>query len=88
MNKYEENQEKYAMGEDLQTTKHHPGYSIRLDAEENYCRGLRYARSHKLKNPHLHVARELMQLANTTHKEVFKEAAEKAYKEHRKLVKV
>ena len=80
MNKYEE--KKYAMGLDIQTTKHHPPYSHLKSAEENYKEGLKYARKHHLSK--LWVARSLMQLANLTHKRVFKEAAKKAYEEYDK----
>ena len=89
MNKYEENPEKYAMSEDIQTTKNHPPYSHLKSAEQNYREGCKYAREHHLSK--LWVARSLMQLHNLTHKEVFKEAAEKAYRAYRKerkLVKV
>lgn len=90
MNKYEENPKKYAMGEDVLTTKHHPHYSSQKSAEENYREGLKYAREHGLSK--LWVARSLMQLHNLTHKEVFKVTAEKAYKaydkEKREVIKV
>ena len=82
MNKYEENPEKYAMGEDIQTTKHHTHYSHFRSAEENYKEGLKYAREHHLSK--LWVGKSLMQLHNLTHKAVFKEAAEKAYRAYRK----
>ena len=58
-------------------------------AEQNYREGCKYAREHHRSK--LWVARSLMQLHNLTHKEVFKEAAEKAYRAYRKerkLVKV
>jgi hypothetical protein len=89
MNKYEENPEKYAMGEDIQATRRHPPYSHLKSAEQNYREGCKYAREHHRSK--LWVARSLMQLHNLTHKEVFKEAAEKAYRAYRKerkLVKV
>lgn len=90
MNKYEKNPEKYAMGEDIRTTRRHPPYSHLKSAEENYREGLKYAREHGLGK--LWVARSLMQLHNLTHKEVFKAAAEKAYKaydkEKREVIKV
>ena len=89
MNKYEENPEKYAMGIDIETTKKHPGYSERKSAEDNYKLAVKYAREHHLSK--LWVGKSLMQLYNLTHKAVFKEAAEKAYKAYRKekkLVKV
>ncbi|MEM4097971.1 MAG: hypothetical protein QXS81_04725 [Candidatus Micrarchaeaceae archaeon] len=79
---FEENAEKYAMGIDIQTTKHHPPYSAEKSAEANYKEGSKYAKEHHLSK--LWVARSLMQLANLTHKPVFKEAAEKAYKAYRK----
>ena len=89
MNKYEKNPEKYAMGLDIETTHRHPPYSHLKSAEQNYKEGLKYAREHHLSK--LWVARSLGQLANLTHKRVFKEAAEKAYRAYRKekkLVKV
>ncbi|MEM4099828.1 MAG: hypothetical protein QXZ38_04215 [Candidatus Micrarchaeaceae archaeon] len=78
----EENVKKYAMGIDIQTTKHHPPYSASKSASANYRAGIEYAKEHHLSK--LWVARSLMQLANLTHKPVFKEAAEKAYKAYRK----
>ena len=82
MNKYEENPEKYAMGIDIETTRRHPPYSHLKSAEQNYREGLKYAREHHLSK--LWIGRSLMQLHNLTHKAVFKEAAEKAYKAYRK----
>ena len=82
--------EKYAMGIDLQTTKHHPPYSHTKSPEANYRAGLRYAKRHHIANPKLWVARSLMQLANITHRnapeasKVFREASELAYREYRK----
>ena len=82
--------EKYAMGIDLQTTKHHPPYSHTRSPEANYRAGLRYAKEHHIANPKLWVARSLMQLANISHRDApeaskkFREAAELAYKEYRK----
>lgn len=73
----EKNSEKYAMGLDIETTKHHPSYKATLSAAENYKRGLQYARKHDLSE--LWVARSLEQLANLTHKSVFREAAKMAY---------
>ncbi|MGC8651561.1 MAG: hypothetical protein ACP5RX_03040 [Minisyncoccia bacterium] len=84
MNKYEN--EKYAMGIDIQTTNRHPAYNHLKSAEENFREGLKYAHEHHLSK--LWVARSLMQLANLTHKHVFREAAEKAYKEYDKEKKV
>ena len=86
MNKYEENPEKYAMSIDIETTKKHPGYSEEKSAEQNYNEGLKYARENYLSK--LWVARSLMQLHNLTHKAVFKEAAEMAYKAHKKEKKL
>ena len=86
MNKYEENPEKYAMSIDIETTKKHPGYSEEKSAEQNYNEGLKYARENYLSK--LWVARSLMQLHNLTHKAVFKEAAEKAYRAYRKEKKL
>ena len=86
MNKYEENPEKYAMGIDIETTKKHPGYSERKSAKDNYKLAVKYAREHHLSK--LWVARSLGQLANLTHKEVFKEAADKAYRAYRKEKKL
>ena len=43
--------EKYAMGIDLQTTKHHPPYSHEKSPEENYKVGLRYAKEHHIAKP-------------------------------------
>lgn len=68
---------KYAMGIDIRTTKRHPPYSHTKSAEANYKEGLKYAHEHGLDK--LWVARSLEQLANLTHKEVFKEAAHKAF---------
>ena len=73
---------KYAMGLDIQTTKHHPHYNHEKSAAENYREGLKYAKEHSLSK--LWVAKSLMQLANLTHKGVFREAARKAYKEYDK----
>ena len=66
--------EKYGMGIDLQTTKRHPGYSENLSPEENVRKGRRYrgGQSYKL------VAKQLQQLANIGHHEVFRRAAELA----------
>ena len=86
--------EKYAMGIDLQTTKHHPPYSHEKSPEANYRVGLEYAKEHHIAKPKLWVARSLMQLANISHRnapeasKVFREAAELAYKEYRKEKKV
>ena len=86
MNKYEKEPEKYAMGWDIETTKRHPPYSHLKSAEQNYREGLKYAREHHLSK--LWIGRSLMQLANLTHKPVFKEAAEKAYRAYRKEKKL
>jgi hypothetical protein len=89
MNKYEENPKKYAMSIDIETTEKHPPYSHLKSAEENYKEGLKYAREHRLSK--LWIGRSLMQLHNLTHKAVFKDAAEKAYRAYRKekkLIKV
>ena len=82
MNKYEKNPEKYAMGEDMQTTRHHPHYSDNKSARANYLLGLKYAEEHHLSR--LWLAKSIGQLANLTHKEVYKKAAKIAYAEYRK----
>ena len=79
-NKYDN--KKYEMGIDMQTTSNHPGYSDELSAEENYERGLKFAEAHGYDK--LWVARSLEQLANLTHKEVYKEAASLAFQEYDK----
>lgn len=85
MTSAERNTEKYAMGLDIQATKHHPLYSHLKSATENKREALKYAREHHLSK--LWAARSLMQLANLTHKKVFKEASEKIYKECRRARK-
>jgi len=70
------------MGLDIETTKRHPPYSDKKSAETNYKEGCKYAKEHGLNM--LWVARSLGQLANLTHKRVFKDAADKAYKAYRK----
>ncbi|MEM3245257.1 MAG: hypothetical protein QXN16_00640 [Candidatus Micrarchaeaceae archaeon] len=78
----EENPEKYAMGIDIQTTRYHPPYSAKKSAETNYREGCKYAKEHNLNK--LWVGRSLMQLANLTHKGVFHDAAEMAFKAYNK----
>ncbi len=77
MDKYEKDPEKYAMGLDIETTKHHPHYSDKKSARANYLIGLKYAKAHNLSK--LWVARSLGQLANLTHKAVYKAASKLAY---------
>ena len=80
-NEQEENPKKYGMSLDMATTKHHPSYSHLKSAEANYKTGLKYAKEHGLSKEW--VGKSLMQLANLTHKKVFHDAAEKAYKSAR-----
>jgi hypothetical protein len=58
----------------VETSSTHPGYSANLSAEENVDRGRMKAHSYK------RVYKELNALANLTHKERFREAADLAYK--------
>lgn len=76
---------KYAMGIDMLTTRHHPHYSDKKSAEQNYKLALKYAREHHLNK--LWAARSLGQLANLTHKRVFRKAADKAYRAYRKEIR-
>ena len=69
---------KYALGLNIQSTKHHPGYNHKRSAEWNAARG------HKAHRNWAHVFRELDELYKLTHKEVFREAANLA---HQRAVK-
>lgn len=82
MSKY--SSEKYAMGLDLQSTKHHPGYSDEISAEENYQKGVSYARRKGLSPAKLWAARSLGQLANITHKGVYRAASRMGYADYKK----
>lgn len=59
------------------TTSHHPHYSDKKSARANYLLGLRYAKKHHLNR--LWLARSLGQLANLTHKKVYRNASNIAY---------
>ena len=75
--KHQKGNNAYEMGLDIQTTKNHPGYSENLSASENYKKGLEFAKKHGYSK--LWVARSLEQLANLTHKPVYKQASDEAF---------
>lgn len=72
----EENPRKYSMGLDIKTTKHHPyGKGAALRSPEELVR-----EGYEANHNYAHTFKELNQLANLTHKHVFREAAELAHK--------
>lgn len=78
--KHQKGNNAYGMGLDIQTTKNHPGYSENLSASENYKKGLEFAKKHGYSK--LWVARSLEQLANLTHKPVYKQASAEAFEKY------
>ncbi len=94
----ERKESKYEMGIALQTTKIHPPYHYTRGVEGNLRVGLKYAKEHRFKHPYLKVAKELEELANIMEhdnpkvSEIYRKAADKAYKLHdekeKRLIKV
>jgi hypothetical protein len=62
----------------IRYSEHHPGYDARYSPEKNVKKG------HEKHRNYAHVFKELNALANLTHKESFRKAAELA---HRKAIK-